>query len=94
MPRSCRSTRSSGLWRTRSTGPRGEMILRGAPLIMISRRQPPAGRALSDFVRQVRIPFFNTQMGKGAVTGGSNLYMLAAALSGATTCIGRSTGPT
>ena len=27
------------------------------------------------------IPFFNTQMGKGAVTGGSNLYMGTAALS-------------
>ena len=28
-----------------------------------------------------RLPFFNTQMGKGAVTGGSNLYMGTAALS-------------
>jgi acetolactate synthase-1/2/3 large subunit len=32
-------------------------------------------------VRRVRLPFFNTQMGKGAVTGGSNLYMGTAALS-------------
>ena len=32
-------------------------------------------------VRRVRIPFFNTQMGKGSVTGGSGLYMGAAALS-------------
>ena len=49
------------------------MILAGqAPLIMIGPpATAPAGRALSDFVRQVRIPFFNTQMGKGAVTGGS-----------------------
>jgi acetolactate synthase-1/2/3 large subunit len=32
-------------------------------------------------VRRTRIPFFNTQMGKGAVAGGSNLYMGTAALS-------------
>ena len=29
----------------------------------------------------MQIPFFNTQMGKGAVTGGSDLYMGTAALS-------------
>jgi len=40
-----------------------------------------ARRPLSEFVRRVRIPFFNTQMGKGAVTGGSHLYMGTAALS-------------
>ena len=32
-------------------------------------------------MRRTRIPFFNTQMGKGAVAGGSNLYMGTAALS-------------
>jgi acetolactate synthase-1/2/3 large subunit len=32
-------------------------------------------------VRRMQIPFFNTQMGKGAVAGGSNLYMGTAALS-------------
>jgi acetolactate synthase-1/2/3 large subunit len=37
--------------------------------------------ALSDFVRRLQIPFFNTQMGKGAVSGGSGLYMGTAALS-------------
>ena len=36
---------------------------------------------LSDFVVRSRIPFFNTQMGKGAVTGGSDLYLGTAALS-------------
>jgi thiamine pyrophosphate-dependent acetolactate synthase large subunit-like protein len=36
---------------------------------------------LSSFVRRARIPFFNTQMGKGAVTGGSDLYLGTAALS-------------
>ena len=46
------------------------------------RGEPPAaGRPLSAFVRRCGIPFFNTQMGKGAVTGGSNLYMGTAALS-------------
>src|SRR5262249_59567552 len=33
-----------------------------------------------EFVKRVQIPFFNTQMGKGAVTGGSDLYMGTAAL--------------
>jgi acetolactate synthase-1/2/3 large subunit len=36
---------------------------------------------LSSFVRRVNIPFFNTQMGKGAVTGVSDLYVGTAALS-------------
>src|SRR5258707_8011825 len=53
------------------------------PLIMISAagNRPRLVDALSDFVRRTRIPFFNTQMGKGAVTGGSNLYLGTAALS-------------
>jgi acetolactate synthase I/II/III large subunit len=32
-------------------------------------------------VRRLQIPFFNTQMGKGAVSGGSGLYIGTAALS-------------
>jgi acetolactate synthase-1/2/3 large subunit len=36
---------------------------------------------LSAFVRKTRIPFFNTQMGKGAVDGSSELYLGTAALS-------------
>ena len=53
------------------------------PLIMIGAagNRPRLVEALSDFVRRTRIPFFNTQMGKGAVTGGSNLYLGTAALS-------------
>src|SRR4051812_8489319 len=53
------------------------------PLIMIGAagNRPRLVEALSDFVRRVRIPFFNTQMGKGAVTGGSTLYLGTAALS-------------
>jgi acetolactate synthase-1/2/3 large subunit len=53
------------------------------PLIMLgaAASRPRLEGALSDFVRSLRIPFFNTQMGKGAVAGGSNLYMGTAALS-------------
>jgi acetolactate synthase I/II/III large subunit len=36
---------------------------------------------LSAFVQRTRLPFFTTQMGKGSVAGGSNLYMGTAALS-------------
>src|SRR5260370_7473099 len=43
--------------------------------------RPKLADALSQFVRRMGIPFFNTQMGKGAVAGGSNLYMGTAALS-------------
>jgi acetolactate synthase-1/2/3 large subunit len=65
-------------------GRAAEMILAAKrPLIMIG----AAGNRLrlvdplSDFVRRTRLPFFNTQMGKGAVTGGSNSYVGTAALS-------------
>jgi acetolactate synthase I/II/III large subunit len=61
-----------------------EMILAAKrPLVMIGAagNRPRLVQPLSDFVRRVRLPFFNTQMGKGAVTGGSNLYMGTAALS-------------
>src|ERR1700726_4256514 len=43
--------------------------------------RPRLAAVLSDFVRRLQIPFFNTQMGKGAVAGGSGLYMGTAALS-------------
>ena len=53
------------------------------PLVMIGAAcsRPSLTEALSSFVARTRLPFFNTQMGKGAVTGGSNLYMGTAALS-------------
>lgn len=53
------------------------------PLIMIGAagNRPRLVAPLSEFVRRMRIPFFNTQMGKGAVDGGSNLYVGTAALS-------------
>ena len=53
------------------------------PLIMLGAAAslPRLAEALSAFVQRLQIPFFNTQMGKGAVTGGSGLYMGTAALS-------------
>ena len=50
-------------------------------MIGAAEQPAPLVEPLSDFVRRSRIPFFNTQMGKGAVTGGSNLYLGTAALS-------------
>ena len=61
-----------------------KMILEArSPLIMIGAagNRPRLVDPLSDFVVRTRIPFFNTQMGKGAVTGGSDLYLGTAALS-------------
>jgi acetolactate synthase I/II/III large subunit len=61
-----------------------QLILKSErPLIMLgaAASRPRLSDALSQFVGRVQIPFFNTQMGKGAVTGGSDLYMGTAALS-------------
>ena len=55
-----------------------DLILKAErPLVMLgaAASRPRLAGPLSDFVRRVRIPFFNTQMGKGSVTGGSGLYM-------------------
>jgi acetolactate synthase-1/2/3 large subunit len=53
------------------------------PLIMFgaAASRPRLSAPLSEFIARVRIPFFNTQMGKGAVDGGSHLYMGTCALS-------------
>ena len=53
------------------------------PLIMFgaAANRPRLAEALSDFVKPLQIPFFNTQMGKGAVADESGLYMGTAALS-------------
>jgi acetolactate synthase I/II/III large subunit len=53
------------------------------PLIMLgaAASRPYLSDALSDFIKRVQIPFFNTQMGKGSVSGGAGLYMGTAALS-------------
>jgi acetolactate synthase I/II/III large subunit len=53
------------------------------PLVMLgaAASRPHLADALSNFVKRLQIPFFNTQMGKGSVAGGSGLYMGTAALS-------------
>jgi len=60
-------------------------LLRGAkrPLVMLgaAASRPRLTDGLSAFVRRMGIPFFNTQMGKGAVSGVSDLYLGTAALS-------------
>src|SRR5437588_5506318 len=61
-----------------------EMICKAQrPVVMLGAgsSRPKLVEPLSAFIRRTRIPFFNTQMGKGSVTGGSNLYMGTAALS-------------
>ncbi len=61
-----------------------EMILKAQrPLIMLgaAASRPRSTAGIGDFVRRTQIPFFTTQMGKGTVSGGTNLYMGTAALS-------------
>ncbi|MBV9785377.1 MAG: acetolactate synthase large subunit [Acidisphaera sp.] len=61
-----------------------EMILAARrPLIMLgaAASRPRGTSGMNAFVRRTQIPFFTTQMGKGTVAGGSNLYMGTAALS-------------
>jgi acetolactate synthase I/II/III large subunit len=61
-----------------------EMILHAKnPLILLgaAASRPRLAEHLSAFVQRTRLPFFTTQMGKGSVAGGSNLYMGTAALS-------------
>jgi acetolactate synthase-1/2/3 large subunit len=61
-----------------------DMILAAKrPLIMLgaAASRPRSTAGLSGFVRRTQIPFFTTQMGKGTVASGPNLYMGTAALS-------------
>ena len=53
------------------------------PLIMLgaAASRPRSTSGLAGFVRRTQIPFFTTQMGKGTVPSGANLYMGTAALS-------------
>jgi acetolactate synthase I/II/III large subunit len=67
------------------------MLDRAAQMILAARRplvmlgaaasRPRATDELSKFVLRTRIPYFTTQMGKGTVPGGTELYMGTAALS-------------
>lgn len=61
-----------------------QMILAARrPLIMLgaAASRPRATAELASFVLRTRIPYFTTQMGKGTVPGGTELYMGTAALS-------------
>jgi acetolactate synthase I/II/III large subunit len=61
-----------------------EMIVRAQrPLVMLgaAASRPRSTAGLAGFVRRAGIPFFSTQMGKGSVASGTNLYMGTAALS-------------
>ncbi|HXA22110.1 MAG TPA: acetolactate synthase large subunit [Acetobacteraceae bacterium] len=61
-----------------------EMILAARrPLIMLgaAASRPRSTSGLAGFVRRLQIPFFTTQMGKGTVPSGANLYTGTAALS-------------
>lgn len=53
------------------------------PLVMLgaAASRPRATNALSQFITRTKIPYFTTQMGKGTVSGATELYMGTAALS-------------
>ena len=53
------------------------------PLVMLgaAASRPRSSSELAQFVLRTRIPYFTTQMGKGTVPGGTELYMGTAALS-------------
>ena len=67
------------------------MLDRAAAMIVAARRpllmlgaaasRPRSSEDLAQFVLRTRIPYFTTQMGKGVVPGGTELYMGTAALS-------------
>ena len=61
----------------------GMILAAKRPLIMLgaAASRPRSTAGLAGFVRRLQIPFFTTQMGKGTVPGGGNLYMGTAALS-------------
>jgi acetolactate synthase-1/2/3 large subunit len=60
-----------------------EILAAKRPMIMLGAgaNRVSLSETLSSFVKRMGLPFFNTQMGKGAVTGCSELYVGTAALS-------------
>ena len=68
-----------------------EVLDRAAAMVMAAQRplvmlgaaasRPRSSAELAQFVLRTRIPYFTTQMGKGTVSGGTELYMGTAALS-------------
>jgi acetolactate synthase-1/2/3 large subunit len=61
----------------------GMIIAAQRPLLMLgaAASRPRSTSDLAQFVLRTRIPYFTTQMGKGTVPGGTELYMGTAALS-------------
>ena len=61
----------------------GIILMAERPLIMLAAAasRPHSTAGLAGFIRRTGIPFFTTQMGKGTVPGGGQLYMGTAALS-------------
>ncbi len=59
------------------------LIAAERPLVMLgaAASRPRSTSDLAQFVIRLRIPYFTTQMGKGTVPGGTELYMGTAALS-------------
>src|SRR5690606_37418909 len=53
------------------------------PLVMLgaAASRPRCSNELAQFILRTGLPFFTTQMGKGTVPGGSDLYLGTAALS-------------
>src|ERR1700756_2985595 len=61
----------------------GMILAAKRPLVMMgaATSRPRSTHGIASFVRRTGIPFFTTQMGKGTVPGGTNLYMGTTALS-------------
>jgi acetolactate synthase-1/2/3 large subunit len=61
----------------------GMIMSARAPLLMLgaAASRPRSTADLAQFVLRTKIPYFTTQMGKGTVPGGTELYMGTAALS-------------
>jgi acetolactate synthase-1/2/3 large subunit len=61
----------------------GMILSARAPLLMLgaAASRPRSTADLAQFVLRTKIPYFTTQMGKGTVPGGTELYMGTAALS-------------
>jgi acetolactate synthase-1/2/3 large subunit len=69
---------------TESLDRAAKMIMQAkSPLLMLgaAASRPRSTSDLAQFVLRTQIPYFTTQMGKGTVPGGSELYMGTAALS-------------
>jgi Thiamine pyrophosphate enzyme, central domain len=64
-----------------TTGSRPRAVKSAEAKVGGSANRPGLAPALSAAVRRLKVPFFNTQMGKGAVDGNSELFVGTAAVS-------------